>query len=267
MAAKIKAPFRLGSTSYVFPDDILPNVRKMAEVVDDVELVLFEVDEFGSNLPSADDIAELQSLALEHDLTYTVHLPLGLQFGDERGFEKTRRVIETTLPLDPWAFVMHLDGRGVINAPNREAINCWQAESEKVLDQITSWAGDAARVSVENVEGWDPNYFESVVERTGVSRCVDIGHLWLGGIDPLPYLAANLSRTRVVHLHGIGSRDHQSLENVSKEDLEPLISLLVRESFRGVLTLEVFGIEDFFSSKTELLKVLASLAKADSNSG
>lgn len=265
MAAKVEAPFRIGSTSYVFPDDILPNVRKLAGIVDDVELVLFEVDEFGSNLPSDDDIAELESLALEYDLTYTVHLPLDLRNGDERGLDKTRRVIETTLPLDPWAFVMHLDGRGVINAPNIDAINCWQAESEKVLGQITSWTGDAARVCVENVEAWDPSYFQPVVERTGVSRCVDVGHFWLGGNDPLPHLAANLPRTRVVHLHGIGSRDHQSLENVPNDDLESVLRLLVRESYRGVLTLEVFGVEDFFSSKEVLLKVTANLA--DSNSG
>ena len=38
--------FRLGSTSYVYPDDILPNVQRLAQAgdVDDIELVLFEVE-------------------------------------------------------------------------------------------------------------------------------------------------------------------------------------------------------------------------------
>ncbi len=41
----MKRQFRLGSTSYVYPDDILPNVRKLMSSVDDIELVLFEVDD------------------------------------------------------------------------------------------------------------------------------------------------------------------------------------------------------------------------------
>lgn len=44
--------FRLGSTSYVWPADILPKVRQLGPRVDDVELVLFEV-EGNSNLPDA----------------------------------------------------------------------------------------------------------------------------------------------------------------------------------------------------------------------
>ena len=45
--------FRIGTTSYVIPDDILPNVEYLASRVDDVQLVLFETDEYGSNLPDA----------------------------------------------------------------------------------------------------------------------------------------------------------------------------------------------------------------------
>ena len=63
-------PFRLGTTSYIWPDDILPNVRQLAPLVDDIELVLFESDEYGSNLPDKDVIAELKQLALAYGLTY-----------------------------------------------------------------------------------------------------------------------------------------------------------------------------------------------------
>ena len=256
MTAKLKAPFRLGSTSYVYPDDILPNVRKLAEIVDDVELVLFEVDELGSNLPTSEIIGELDSLALEYDLTFTVHLPLDLKFGDICAFDKARRAIDATISLQPWAFVMHLDGTGLVSASSEDAITCWQAEAQKAVEQIVVWTGDAARVCVENVEGWDPDYFQVVVERTSVNRCVDIGHLWLGGYDPVPHLEANLPRTRVVHLHGIGSRDHQSLENVSDVKLKSVLNLLVGENYRGVLTLEVFGVEDFFTSRDVLVRAL-----------
>src|SRR5262245_25369283 len=74
-------PFRLGTTSYIIPDDILPNVRYLADKVQDVELVLFEVDDGPNNLPSSETVAELAALADAHDLTYTVHLPLDLRLG------------------------------------------------------------------------------------------------------------------------------------------------------------------------------------------
>jgi hypothetical protein len=72
-------PFRLGTTSYVLPADILPNVRFLAGKVQDVELVLFEVDDGPNNLPPPHVIAELAALAEAHALTFTVHLPLDLR--------------------------------------------------------------------------------------------------------------------------------------------------------------------------------------------
>ena len=63
----MKRTFRLGSTSYVYPDDILPNVGKLATVVDDIELVLFKADDYGTNptgtfsLPDASTITFLSS--------------------------------------------------------------------------------------------------------------------------------------------------------------------------------------------------------------
>ena len=65
-------PFRLGTTSYIVPDDILPNVRYLAGKVRDIELILFEVDDGPNNLPSTEVIDELTTIAQENDLTYTV---------------------------------------------------------------------------------------------------------------------------------------------------------------------------------------------------
>ncbi len=67
---------RLGTTSYIYPADIITNVRRLAGKGQDVELVIFELDEGSSVLPDDDTIAELSSLGAEHDMTYTVHLPL-----------------------------------------------------------------------------------------------------------------------------------------------------------------------------------------------
>ena len=103
--------FRLGSTSYVYWDDILPNVRQLGPLVDDVELVLFESGEL-CNLPDQAVIIELQHQAVVHDLTYTVHLPLDLRIvpGDH-SLVLARKIVDLTRPLAPFAYVVHLDAR------------------------------------------------------------------------------------------------------------------------------------------------------------
>jgi sugar phosphate isomerase/epimerase len=258
MRVKAHYPFRLGTTSYIWPDDILPNVRQLAPLVDDVELVLFESDEYGSNLPGEDVIAELRQLAQSHDLTYTVHLPLDLRLGDgddlrHPSLEKARRVIERTQPLNPFAYVVHLDGKVIESDTSARALDRWQSQAARSLVQVADWAGDAGRVCVENLENYDPAAFAPVLDIVPVSRCVDVGHLWRLGLDPLPYLQQwhAEGHTHVVHLHGVNRRDHKSLAEMSPDALDPVVQHLL-ENMRGVVTLEVFGVDDLFSSRAAL---------------
>jgi sugar phosphate isomerase/epimerase len=95
-----------------------------------------------------------------------------------------------------------------------------------------------------------------VLDRIPVSRCVDVGHLWLDGHDPIPYLRAALPRTRVVHLHGIAGRDHRSLAFMPGEHVRAVLDELRRANYSGVLTLEIFSEEDFISS----MEVIASVS-------
>ncbi len=63
--------FRIGTTSYIIPDDIIPpNVRYLGGKTDDIELVLFEVDDGPSNLltPRATGGAGIAGTAEWHDL-------------------------------------------------------------------------------------------------------------------------------------------------------------------------------------------------------
>ncbi len=68
---------RLGTTSYINPADIITNARKLAGRVDDIELVIFQADH-EDDLPDRDAIDELIQIASDHNMTYTVHLPLNL---------------------------------------------------------------------------------------------------------------------------------------------------------------------------------------------
>ena len=246
-------PFRLGTTSYIIPDDILPNARYLAGKVRDMELILFEVDDGTNNLPSPEVIDELSQVAKLHDMSYTVHLPLDLKLGEDgserdESLIKARRVIDCTRGLDPWAYVLHLDGKSVRTSTDPELIKRWQDHSVRALEIVAEWAGGADKLAVENLETYPIDLIQPVLDRIPVSRCVDIGHLWLDGHDPIPYIQAALPRTRVIHIHGLAERDHRSLAFMPQEKVRAVWNELVRANYEGVLTLEIFSEEDFISS-------------------
>jgi sugar phosphate isomerase/epimerase len=257
LVSRFGTPFRVGSTSYVYPDDILPNVRRLAADgdVDDIELILFEVDDGATNLPDLRTIDALCALAAQHRLTYSVHLPLDLTLAangsaQHQSLVKAERVIRLTQPLAPSAYVFHLDGQGV-EAP------AWIDRALRALEIVISWIGDPSLLAVENLETWSPHYLDPILARLPISRATDIGHLWKTHVDPLSVLEHWLPRTRVIHLHGIGERDHKSLALMPPEQIDPVIAALMAQPYCGVLTLEVFDTADFFSSRAALLDSVA----------
>jgi sugar phosphate isomerase/epimerase len=216
-----------------------------------MELILFEVDDGPNNLPSEAVIAQIDRLAKAAGITYTVHLPLDLTLAAEGGTQhaslvKAQRVIERTLPLDPFAFVFHLDGEGS-DQPG------WVNRALGALDVVMQWIPDPSMLAVENLEKYPPTYLDPILARAPISRTTDVGHLWKMGHDPLDFLPSWLPRTRVIHIHGLAERDHHSLALMTPEQLDPVVNLLV-EGYRGVVTLEVFETSDFFSSRTALLE-------------
>jgi sugar phosphate isomerase/epimerase len=253
-------PFRLGTSSYIIPADILPNANYLAGKVKDIELILFEVDDGPNNLPSPEVIEELAKIAREQDLTYTVHLPLDLKLGND-GSErdvslvKAKRVIECTRGLDPWAYVLHLDGRSVKESNDAALIARWQDHSVRALEIVSEWASGAEKLAVENLETYPLDFIQPILDRIPVSRCVDIGHLWLDGHDPIPYLQAALPSTRVIHIHGIAERDHRSLAFMPQDKVGAVWDELLHLKYAGVLTLEIFSEEDFLSSMEVIGKI------------
>ena len=238
---------RLGATSCVLEADLPANVRAVAELVDDVELVLYDVPGHGCNFPDAATAAELRRLAERHDLTYTVHLPRDLAEGDDSSLDQARRAIDATRSLEPYAYVAHLDGTALMGTPGASEVAAWQAQADTVLRRVAEWVGEPRRLCLENVERWDPAHFAPVVAEVPVSRCIDVGHLWLEERDALAHLRAWLGRTRVVHLHGVHGPDHQSLAHVPLERSQPVVDCL-STTFSGVVTLEVFSLADLRES-------------------
>lgn len=246
-------PFRLGTTSYIIPSGLVENVRFLGDKVQDVELVIFDREDGLNNLPDKETVDLLAGLANDYQLTYTIHLPEDLRPAEggqpeHSSVAKARRLIERTNSLAPVAYITHLDGREIRAETNPAQRGRWQEQAVQMMENLGCWVGDPGLFAVENLEGYPVDFIDPVVDRLPVSRCVDIGHLWLDGHDPVAYLQTALQRTKVVHLHGIGSRDHQSLRLVPKERLNTVLSCLISKNYTGVLTLEIFGEEDFVSS-------------------
>jgi len=241
---KMVTRMRLGTTSYIYPADILTNVRRLAGKVSDVELVIFEAKS-DADLPDEAAIDQLAQLAADHDMTYAVHLPLYLGLPKNlEAVETAAKVIQITKGLSPRAFIIHLDGN--FEAGSKE-LDRWVDASCGVLEMLGKELSALDSICVENLDGQPPAMVSALLDKLPVSCCADVGHLWKQGLDPLPFLDMWLPRCRVVHIHGVGKSDHKALSLTPEAMLDPVVEALC-DRFDGVVTLEVFSEEDFLES-------------------
>lgn len=254
-------PFRLGTTSYILHDDILPNVEYLKDKVDDIELVLFE-SAIESDIPSPDVIGKLASYAKDWNLTYTVHLPYDVRAGsaDEKerrhAVETWIKVIERTKSLPVHAFIAHLNPE---KCDGPSDVDKWMTRLEKTLDELKSGAQDMVDTSlicIENLK-YDIGLLIPMILDHGFGLALDVGHLWKTGLYDSESVADMLPFSRVVHLHGVSDgKDHQALDRTDRDELVEFLDLLGQ--FRGsdiVVTLEVFSESDLKDSLALLRKM------------
>jgi hypothetical protein len=237
--------FRLGSTSYVVPGDLVANVEHLAGQVQDIELILFSLPDGTHNLPDAGMLQRMQTLARLHQISFTVHLPLDLRYTSGRldpSLRLAERIIHLTEPLEPYAYVFHLDEHG-LHEPG------WVEQGIAAITYLVTQVGVPECFALENLESYRPDLLEPVFAALPIQRTLDIGHLWKAGLDPLPYLEHWLPYSRVVHLHGMTATDHQSLAVMDAAHLDPVVERL--RGWSGVLTLEVF--EGDFATSVQAL--------------
>ncbi len=211
-------PFRLATTSYILPAEIIPNIRYLGRYFDEIELVFFESGR-ESNLPSPRDIREMARLASDLDLTFNVHLPADLFFGDPdpalrgRFCETAFSFYERTLPLAPTSYILHLDSRRADETiePDRSA---WANRVRESLEAMQMKGIELSRIAVENLE-YPLQHILPFVEAFDMSFCLDIGHLLRYGHDPAEQTASFLKMCSMVHLHGVDNgKDHTGLDHI-----------------------------------------------------
>jgi sugar phosphate isomerase/epimerase len=243
-------PFTLATTSYIYPDRIIPNVKLLAPFLDEIEWVLFE-SEGQDDLPDEEEIDALINLSSRHGVRFNIHLPIDIFLGDEsemirsKGTSVVRRTIERTLPLNPSIYTLHLERRNK-NGKEEPDIEAWRRRIRQSIGEIVRWEMGSNRISIETLE-YPFECVEDIVEESGFSICLDTGHILIYGQDLRSYLDKYLTHTSIIHLHGFqNSVDHLGIDRLPEPALEMIFSHL--RDYHGIVSLEVFSIDDLKSS-------------------
>lgn len=279
--AKYTVPgLKLGCTSFVRPDGYVPGVRFAAECCEDVTILLFETGEDGACTVSAREIREIARIGAGEGTSFTVHLPADADFGTPGGAQRLVRgalaAVERTAPLHPRAFVLHVELPAYCESGSerRPAETAAPLEMERVtraLERIGAALPTPDSLALENLEGYSADFLEPWLEGTPWTRCFDIGHIWkdefrAGGRAPELLLRPWLPRTRLCHLHGVRSDrgrlcDHTSLRFMTPAKLDAVLHPLWGAGFAGVITLEVFSVDNLKTSHQAMLESYARFAR------
>jgi sugar phosphate isomerase/epimerase len=257
LRTKRRFPFRLATTSYIIPAEILPNIHFLARHFDEIELVLFE-SSHETNLPTLAEIAEMALIGSDLDLTYNIHLPSDLFFGDpdaalRRQFCETAfSFYERTLSLSPTTYILHLDSR---KADGTVEIDkwAWMDRMYESLEAMQMMGIDLRRVAAENLE-YPLQRLSPFVEAFDMSFCVDVGHLLRYGHNVAEQVDSFLMKSSMVHLHGVeNGTDHLGLDLISPAHWQVVCKCL--ENYCGGVSIEVFSLDDLTPSLIRMLDI------------
>jgi len=254
---KKRYPFRIGTTSFIYPAGYTENVARLGPVVDEIELLMFESG--AGSQPTEDLVHDLALRGEDHALTYNVHLPtdLDLIHPDRSCRHKACRILQkfitTLMPLDPSVYVLHLSPPDGIRRD--KDLSAWQITAADTLREILQTGLPSRKLALENLF-YPYAWLEPLIETFDLSICVDIGHLALQSLDLEAFLSRYGPRIAIGHLHGLcDGQDHSALTGLPDGYRMPLTTWLKR--FTGSVSLEVFAFEPLLKSLECLDEMMA----------
>ncbi len=244
---KQRYPFRLATTSFVHPAEYSVNVRRLAPLVDEIELLFLERD----HLPSGVEISELKELAGSLDIAYNIHLPMDISLADTSPTIRSRsrdaifKTMEQVAPLNASTHTLHLTFQEPDNLP--ETVKSWQECAAGSLAELLGRIPTAShRLSVETLD-FPPMWLAPIVMQLDLPVCMDVGHVIRFGFDLRETLNLFARRIAIFHLHGVtGTRDHRALNHLPSKYRKMVASVL--KNFSGSVSLEVFSYQDLMDS-------------------
>ena len=242
-------PFKICTTSFIYPDHYIPNVRMLGPYMDEIELLLFE-SQGPEVLPSKAVISELCRLAGEFDLSYNVHLPTDISISDrdpalqQRAVETMTRVMELVRPLDASALILHVPYSE--KSYDEKIVENWRDRVYQNLVKIKSAVDMQDIIAVETLD-YPLDLLDDIVLELDLRICLDLGHLMVYDYDLIEVFNKYFDTTSVIHLHGVeNDRDHTALDRLTEKLTSTVLQILKR--FTGVVSLEVFSFENLESS-------------------
>jgi sugar phosphate isomerase/epimerase len=234
-------PFKIGTTSFIYPDYFIPNVRMLGPYLDEIELLLFESDSIDS-LISKSVISDLIQLAENFNLTYNIHLPTDISISDpdpekqQRAVDILIRVIDQTADLLPSTCTLHVPYTNLSFENN--TVRRWQNLVCNHLGKILAKGIPPEKLALETLD-YPIDILAEVIERLNLALCLDIGHLIVHGYDIQSIFNNYAELISIIHLHGVDHcRDHLALDQLPERLLRTVIWIL--KNFKGTVSLEVF---------------------------
>lgn len=266
MTELLDKPFRLGTTSFIFPDHIIPNVRKIGAFFDEIELLVFESCPKGV-LPSKDDIQELGRLAQDLNLAYNVHLPVDVSLTDPLKKKQAKaadtlfQVIELFAPLHPTTHTLHLDMDRKVGS--LDELLDWDQRAGQGLELLVPRLPDSKKLSLETL-WYDPEALQRLVVDFDLCLCIDAGHHFKYNHDLNTTFDLYPGRVPLVHCHGVNfsglrPKDHTRLDKLPQELFSQLVQCL--SSYHGTVCLEVFNLQDLTRSLAQLGSVFKDIPR------
>jgi len=163
--------FKVGTTSFIYPDGYVQNVKMLAPHLDEIELILFE--SAPGSLPSIHEVKQLFSLANEFDLTYNIHLPIDISLGAPEpsirhfALETVKQVMDLTATLSPSTYTLHLpyDEAGFDN----EQIQRWRDRLNASINKLVSAGINGEMISIETLD-YPLNWVEEILLAFNIMR-------------------------------------------------------------------------------------------------
>lgn len=242
-------PFRLGTTSFIYADNYVPNVEMLGPYLEDIELLLFE-STYTDALPTRKVIAELCALAKEFDLTYNIHLPTDISISSRNPYEQKRAVdtilaiMDLTDLLAPSTLTLHVPFNE--DSFKDEEVKIWQERVINNLEKVLAGGIQSRLISIENLD-YPFEMVEKIISDLDLSICLDLGHLIVHNDDIQAFYNRNTNKTTIIHLYGVDKQHyHKGLNQLPQKFMEPILGIL--KAFKGSVSLEVFSFDHLDAS-------------------
>ena len=242
-------PFNIGTTSFIYPDDYVPNVKMLGPYLENIELLLFESNHTNA-LPTKKVIDELANLAKDFNLTYNVHLPTDISISSRDPQQKSiaietiTKVAERVAPLSPTTLTLHVPYEETSH--DKDVVKSWQ---ERVIQNITKILVNGTPghlISIENLD-YPFEFLVPIISELDLTICLDCGHLILHGDDIEKFFNAFSAITAIIHLYGVAQNHfHGALDQLPENLINPIMKLLAK--FHGTVSMEVFSYADLNAS-------------------